>query len=131
MRKHYTDPKAAGCLLEASACAALVKELDRLIEKYRRKIAREDEARRRDLAAALEYSSEQELQEAYGFAEITEEQYGLYRDLLEQGKDALEHHPPTQAERALSILLSIQKDLERDRQEWEISDSLSADKKQK
>lgn len=121
MRKRYTDPKAAGCLLEARACAALVKELDCLLEKYRRKIAREDEARHRDLAAVLEYSSEQELQEAYGFAEITEQQYSLYRDLLEQGEAALEHHAPTQAELVCDILQTIRADIDSERAEWEFS----------
>ena len=52
---NYTNPDAAGCLLEAEACAQVIRELERLAEKFKRKIEREAEKRREELRAALEY----------------------------------------------------------------------------
>ena len=34
----YTNPEANGYLTEAKACGKIVKELDRLIEKYRKAV---------------------------------------------------------------------------------------------
>ena len=117
----YIEPEAAGWLLEAEACGAVIRELDRLIAKFQRKIDREMEVRKKDLEAALGYGSEEEIRDAYGWGSISEKQFERYIDLLRAGEDALEHHPPTRTERALSILRHIRKALDRDRQEWEIS----------
>ena len=117
----YTEPEAAGCLLEAEACVTVIKELDRLIAKFQRKSDRERDVRKKDLEAALGYGSEDEIRDAYGWGSISEKQFEHYIDLLRAGEDALEHHPPTRTERALSILCHIRKALDRDRQEWEIS----------
>ena len=117
----YTEPEVASCLLEAEACGTVIKELDRLIAKFQRKIEREMDARKKGLEAALGYGSEDEIRDAYGWGFISEKKYERYIDLLRAGEDALEHHPPTRTERALSILRSIQKDLEAERQEWELS----------
>ena len=113
----YTDPKIAGCLLEAEACVTVIKELDRLIAKFQRKIGREMDARKRDLDAALGYGSEDEVRDAYDWGSISEKQYERHIDLLRAGEDALEHHPPTRAEQALSILRHIRKKLDAERQE--------------
>ena len=91
----YTEPEAAGCLLEAEACVMVIKELDRLIAKFQQKSDREMDSRKKDLEAALGYGSEEEIRDAYGWGSISEKQFERYIDLLRAGKDALEHHPPT------------------------------------
>jgi len=117
----YTNPEAAGYLLESEACGVVIKEVDRLIVKFRRKIARETEARKRELETALGYRSEQEIQDAYGWELITEKQYDRYIDLFRQGEDALESHTPTRSELALSILQRFRRDLTMDQDEWKLS----------
>lgn len=117
----YTNPDAAGCLLEAGACAVVIKELERLADKFKRKIDREAEKRKKELEAALEYSSIDEIHDAYGYEMITEQQYQLYTALFEQGEAAMGNHAPTQSERVRQILLSISKDLMKEQQEWEFS----------
>lgn len=115
---NYTDPDSAGCLLEAEACALVIRELDRSAEKFKRKIERESEKRQEELRMALEYESLAEIHDAYGYDMITEQQYQLYTDLFEQGEAALEDHAPTRAERAHHILLSIRRDLTAEQDAW-------------
>lgn len=117
----YTNPEAAGYLLEAEACGAVIKEVDRLIEKFQRKINREAEKRKQELETALGYRSEQDIQDAYGWEFITEKQYDRYIDLFRQGQAALENHTPTRAELALSILRRFRWALTSDQNEWELS----------
>ena len=108
---NYTNPDAAGCLLEATACAQVIRELERVTEKFKRKIEREAEKRREELRAALKYESLTEIHDAYGYDMITEQQYQLYTELFERGEAALEDHVPTRAERVHHILLSIRREL--------------------
>ncbi len=117
----YTNPEAAGYLLESEACGVVIKEVDRLIEKFRRKITREAEARKKELETALGYRSEQDIQDAYGWELITEKQYDRYIDLFRQGQAALENHTPTRAELALGILRRFRRDLVMDQDEWKLS----------
>ena len=54
MRKHlYTVPEAHGYLMEAKACKNVVKEIDRLADKYRRAVEREKAAKRAELEAVM------------------------------------------------------------------------------
>ena len=117
----YTNPEAAGYLLEAEGCGEAIKELERLNAKFQRKADRETEAREKELEAALGYRSEAEIQEAYGWEIITEKQYERYIDLFHRGRDALENHAPTRTEVTLKILQRICKELMLERQEWEFS----------
>ncbi len=71
----YTNPDAAGYLLEADACKKVEAELRRIADKYQRKIDREQAAREAEFEAAMQYRSENELLEAYGWEIITEKQY--------------------------------------------------------
>lgn len=121
MKYQYTNPDAAGCLLEADACAQVIRELERLETKYKRQIDREMGKRRKELESAMEYLSVDEIHEAYGYEMITEEQYQRYTKLFEQGEAALEDHAPTKAERVRQILISVRSDILRERQEWEFS----------
>jgi len=119
--RQYTNPDAAGYLLEADACKKVVAELRRIAEKYQRKIDREQAARKAELEAAMEYRSERDIQDAYGWEFITEKQYDLYLDIFRRGKEAMETHLPTVNELAHKILLRILSDIAAEQQEWRFS----------
>ena len=117
----YTNPDSGGCLLEAEACKLIIKELDRIREKYQRKVDREKEARRKELAAVMEYANEGEILDAYGCEIITRQQYERCVDVFRQGESMLENHPPTKAERVCKILFRIRRDILAEQQEWAFS----------
>lgn len=119
--RRYTNPDAAGYLLEAEACGKVAKELRHLEEKYQRKIDREQAARRAELEAAMEYHSERDIQDAYGWELITERQYERYLDLFRRGQSALEEHTPNSTELALRIIQRILRDIALEQREWEFS----------
>ena len=122
MRKHlYTAPEAHGYLMEAKACKKVVKEIDRLADKYRRAVEREKAAKRAELEAVMQYSREEDIQNDYGWGFITEAQYDRYRELFSSGKEALENGPPTVNELVITILHRISSDIYMDQQEWEFS----------
>ena len=100
MGRGYTNPDAAGYLMEADACKKVEAELRRIADKYQRKIEREQTAREREFEAAMQYRSENELLDAYGWEVITEKQYELYLDIFHRGRKALENHAPTVNEAA-------------------------------
>lgn len=105
--------------MEAKACEKIEKDLRRIIEKYQRAVNREGEARKKDLEAALQYRSEREIQDDYGYDIITEEQYALYLAIFREGESAAENHEKTVNEIALAIAQRILKDIYEDRKEWE------------
>ena len=121
MGRGYTNPDAAGYLLEADACKKVVAELRRIADKYQRKIDREQAARETEFEAAMQYRSENELLDAYGWEFITEKQYELYLDLFRRGREALENHAPTVNEAAHRILLRILSDIAAEQREWRFS----------
>lgn len=56
MRKYaYTDPDAHGYLMEAKACKKVVREINRLADKYLRAINREKAAKKAELEAVMQY----------------------------------------------------------------------------
>ena len=115
----YTDPERNGYLMEAKACAALEKDLTKLIEKYRKKVAKEQADRKAEFEEVMGYRSEAEIQEAYGWEFITEKQYDRYLEIFRKGKDALESHEKTVNELSLGILKRIVASVDTDRREWE------------
>ena len=117
-KQKYLSSEAHGYLLEADACALLVKELERVCAKLQRRIDKEVAARQADFDAAMEYHSENEIQDAYGWELITEAQYYADLDLFRRGRQALEEHSPTVSEIALSITKRIICDLKADQQEY-------------
>ena len=121
MDRRYTNPDAAGYLLEADACKKVEAELRRIADKYQRKIDREQAAREAEFEAAMQYRSENELLDAYGWEIITEKQYEIYLDLFRCGREALENHAPTVNEVAHRILLSILSDIAAEQREWRFS----------
>ena len=74
-KQKYLNSEAHGYLLESDACALLIKELERVCTKFQRRIDKENAARQADFDAAMEYHSENEIQDAYGWELITEAQY--------------------------------------------------------
>lgn len=120
-KQKYLNSEAHGYLLESDACALLIKELERVCTKFQRRIDKETAARQADFDAAMEYHSENEIQDAYGWELITEAQYHAYMDLFHRGRQALEEHAPTVSELALSIARRVIYDLESDQREFAFS----------
>lgn len=120
-KQKYLNSEAHGYLLESDACALLIKELERACTKFQRRIDKETAARQADFDAAMEYHSENEIQDAYGWELITEAQYHAYMDLFHRGRQALEEHAPTVSELALSIARRVIYDLESDQREFAFS----------
>lgn len=71
----YLSSEAHGYLREAEACSLVLKDLERISAKLQRRIDREVAARQADFEAAMQYHSEAEIQDAYGWEFITEAQY--------------------------------------------------------
>lgn len=117
----YLSSEAHGYLMEAKACSLVLKDLERTSAKLRKRIAKEDAARQADFEAAMQYGSEVEILDAYGWDFITEAQYHTYLELFRQGKKAMEEHSPTISEMALSIVQKVICDLEMDKREYEFS----------
>lgn len=120
-KQKYLNSEAHGYLLESDAYALLIKELERVCTKFQRRIDKETAARQADFDAAMEYHSENEIQDAYGWELITEAQYHAYMDLFHRGRQALEEHAPTVSELALSIARRVIYDLESDQREFAFS----------
>lgn len=121
MRRKYTNPNASGYLLEAKACEKVTKELRRIIEKFQRAVDKEAAVRQSEFETVMQYTSEQQIQDDYGWDFITEAQYNRYLTLFREGQAALEQHTPTKTELAVSILRRIISDIEADCREWEFS----------
>lgn len=117
----YLSSEAHGYLQEAEACSLILKDLERISAKLQRRIDKEAAARQADFEAAMQYQSEAEIQDAYGWEFITEAQYHAYLDLFRRGREAIENHPPTISEMALSIVRKVIRDLESDKREYEFS----------
>ena len=112
----YLSSEAHGYLREVAACSLVLKELERISAKLQRRIDKEATARQADFEATMQYHSEAEIQDAYGWDFITEAQYHAYLDLFHRGREAIEDHPPTISEMALSIV-ELQR-AEQARKEW-------------
>lgn len=118
MAKRYSDPKKAGALMEADACDKVLRELDRLIDKYERHVDKEADKRREEFELVMGYRSEADIQEAYGWEFITQAQYERYLEIFRAGNSAMENHEPTVTERALAILRAFRRDLLQEQQEY-------------
>ena len=86
----------------------------RIRAKLRRHIEKEAADREAEFEAAMQYHSESDIQEAYGWEFISEQQYERYLELFRQGRRELDEHSPTVTELALSILNRIFQDIDRD-----------------
>lgn len=121
MGRKYTNPDAVGYLLEAKACVKVTKELSSIAEKFQRAVAKESADRQTEFETAMQYTSEQQIQDDYGWSFFSEAQYDRYLDLFRKGQAALENHTPTKTELALRILRRMIADIESERREWGFS----------
>lgn len=121
MSRAYLRPEAEGYLLEAHACGKVVKELQRVADKLQRKVDREQADRQAELEKVMEYQSEMEIQDAYGYGFLTEPQYIRFLDLYRFGQEALDNHPPTVTEVSLRIVRRILSDIDAEQREWSFS----------
>lgn len=121
MGRKYTNPQAAGYLLEAKACEMVCKELRRIADKYQRAVNKEASDRQAEFQTVMQYTSERQIQDDYGYDLITEKQYDRYLDLFHHGQEALENVPPTPKVVARNILHRIIGDIEADCREWKFS----------
>ena len=110
--QQYLNSEAHGYLMEAKACKLLLKDLERIRAKLKRHIEKEAADREAEFEAAMQYHSESDIQEAYGWEFISEQQYERYLELFRQGRKALDEHSPTVTELALSILNRIFQDID-------------------
>lgn len=117
----YTDPSAAGYLLEADACGKVLKELRRSAEKYKRKVESEQEARKKEFETVMGYRSEDDIRDAYGWEFITEAQFDRYIEIFRKGEQALEEHSPTVNELTYRILCRMISDIDMEQREWRFS----------
>lgn len=84
--QRYLNSEAHGYLMEAKACTLLLKDLERIRAKLRRHIEKEAADREAEFEAAMQYHSESDIQEAYGWEFISEQQYERYLELFRQGR---------------------------------------------
>ena len=104
--------------MEADACDKVLRELDRLIDKFERHADKEADKRREEFELVMGYRSEADIQEAYGWEFITQAQYERYLEIFRAGNSAMENHEPTVTERALAILRAFRRDLLQEQQEY-------------
>ena len=120
MRK-YTDPSAAGYLLEAKACSKVLKDLRRSAEKYKRKVEKEQEECKKEFETVMSYRSEEDIRDAYGWEFITEAQFDRYIEIFRKGEQALEEHTPTVNELTYQILCRMISAIDLEQREWRFS----------
>lgn len=76
--QQYLNSEAHGYLMEAKACKLLLKDLERIRAKLKRHIEKEAADHEAEFEAAMQYHSESDIQEAYGWEFISEQQYKRY-----------------------------------------------------
>ena len=99
----------------------MLEDLRRIEAKYARTVEKECSVRQAEFEKVMQYHSERELQDDFGWGFITEAQYDRYRLLFQQGQAAMEQLPPTKSELALRLVRRIMADIDADRRECEFS----------
>ena len=99
----------------------MLEDLRRIEAKYARTVEKECSVRQAEFEKVMQYHSERELQDDFGWGFITEAQYDRYRLLFQQGQAAMEQLPPTKSELALRLVRRIMADIDADRREGEFS----------
>ena len=73
----YLKPRDHGYLMEAAACTKVLEDLRRIEAKYARTVEKECSVRQAEFEKVMQYHSERELQDDFGWGFITEAQYDL------------------------------------------------------
>lgn len=121
MGRKYIDPQAHGYLMEAKGCDLVCRNLRRIAEKYKKAVACEAAARQSEFESVMQYTSERQIQDDYGWGYLSETQYERYLEFFQRGQEALENVPPTPKAIAMHIVCRILSDIEADQREWEFS----------
>ena len=90
----YLKLRDHGYLMEAAACTKVLEDLRRIEAKYARTVEKECSVRQAEFEKVMQYHSERELQDDFGWGFITEAQYDRYRLLFQQGEGALGEPAP-------------------------------------
>lgn len=117
--KMTPSKQSASYLESANACKKVAADLARLAAKYGRAVEKEKAKCRAELEALAIYS-ETEVQNLYGYEEITQSQYERYLDMLREGEAMLEHQPATVNALAQKMLQGFQVELSREIDELEL-----------
>ena len=95
--QQYLNSEAHGYLMEAKACKLLLKDLERIRAKLRRHIEKEAADREAEFKAAMQYHSESDIQEAYGWEFISEQQYERYNCSVKAARHLMNTAPLLQS----------------------------------
>lgn len=68
----YLKPRDYGYLMEAAACTKVLEDLRRIEAKYARTVEKEGAVRQAEFEKVMQYHSERELQDDFGWGFITE-----------------------------------------------------------
>lgn len=82
----YLKLRDHGYLMEAAACTKVLEDLRRIEAKYARTVEKEGAVRQAEFEKVMQYHSERELQDDFGWGFITEAQYDRYRLLFSRGR---------------------------------------------
>ena len=82
----YLKPRDHGYLMEAAACIKVLEDLRHIEAKYARTVEKEGAVRQAEFEKVMQYHSERELQDDFGWGFITEAQYDRYRLFFSRGR---------------------------------------------
>lgn len=99
----------------------MLEDLRRIEAKYARTVEKECSVRQAEFEKVMQYHSERELQDDFGWGFITEAQYDRYRLLFQQGQAAMERCRRQRANWLCAWCACIMADIDADRREWEFS----------
>lgn len=116
----YPSSTAGGLIRNAQVCGKVIKELERVNQKFLRAASREKEKRRAELETVLGYTLA-DIEDLYDYASISRKRFDRYRRLLEEGQDALDDPTPTLDELASQIVNGLIRDLSQEQHESELA----------
>lgn len=98
-------------LLQAAGCGLLLKECERIAQKLRKRIDKQEEKRKAEFSSIFSYRNVEEIRDEYGYGFITKEQCRSYIKLFEKGQDLLNEPLKSRETAALDVLKMIMSDL--------------------
>lgn len=103
LHKEIVQESIESMKLESAACRLLMKKLDTVKKALEKTVEKETAKRDQRVSELNEYKTEHEIQEAYGYAWITDKERRRLLEELEKGEKYVEE-TDTQASVALSLL---------------------------
>lgn len=111
MSSIYDMSEKNGLILHAAGCKVLLNECERIYNKLKKRIGRQEEKRKAEFAEIFTYRSVDEICDAYGYGYITDNQRRKYIEIFEKGKEAMEEPLESEESAALDVLLRFMKQL--------------------